>query len=376
MNNKERDKIEVIEVLGKVLGAVGLVLVIIIGGILISEVKAENVSPRLAVAPHTFELEVKRGQILEDRIKVLNQSEVAIPMKTKITDFTAEEETGKMLFDESAQDSSFASRFWIKIENPEFILDPWETETVKFSIEVPENAEPGGKYAVVLFEPQLPSFYFKEGQPRAIPVIGVLFLFSVEVEGLTRPEEPLTIVEFNIPENLHLRKLENLVAGVFGIFSEVWAAKEEVFSIVETSHLPFTLRIKNNDIYHQKLGGKLLILASNGKIVGETEIQKTTILPGKIRKFPVEFEPNLSEKLEKYLPAKISDFISKNLLLGKYRAHLLLTTDYGIIEKDLEFWAFPWKFGLSTVFILCIFFLFLIKYRKRIKLAIRVLVRR
>lgn len=356
----------------KKLGFIILILGLTLG--LLAEVRAqEGISPRLAVSPHTFELSVSRGEILQDKIRVLNQSEVAISMATRIIDFTAEEETGQMLFDEVAQDPSFASRFWIKIENPDFILDPGETEEVRFSVEVPENAEPGGKYAVVLFEPQLPSYYFKEGQPRAIPVIGVLFLFSVEVEGLTRPEEPLTIVEFTIPENLHLKRLENFVASFAGLFTEVRATKEEVFSIVETSHLPFALRIKNNDIYHIKPEGKLLILANSGKVVGETEILKTTILPGKIRQFPIEFKPELPEKLEKYLPAAISNFISRNLLLGKYQAQLVLRAENDIIETDIEFWAFPWKFGLSTVLAFCLILFFGIKYRKRISRAILVL---
>jgi len=336
-------------------------------------VNAEEFKPRLGVAPHTFELEVTRGQILENKIKVLNQSEVAIPMATRITDFTAAEETGQMIFDEASQDPSFASRFWIKIENPNFILDPGETEEVKFSVEVPENAEPGGHYAVVLFEPQLPSYYFKEGQPRAIPVIGVLFLISVKVEGLIEPETPLTVVEFNIPENLHLKRLENFLVGFIGLFTEVIAAEKQAFSIVETSHLPFTLRIKNNDIYHTKPKGKLLILTGSDKIAGETEIKETTVLPGKIRQFPVEFKPELPEKLEKYLPASISNFITRNLLFGNYRASLRLTTEKSTIEEDIEFFAFPWKFVLSTVFILGLTLFFLIKYKKRIKSAVLII---
>ncbi len=338
-------------------------------------VNAEDFKPRLGVAPHTFELEVSRGEIFKNKIKILNQSELAIPITTRITDFTAAEETGQMLFDETSQDTSFASRFWIKIENPNFILDPGEVEEVKFSIEVPDNAEPGGHYAVVLFEPQLPSYYFKEGQPRAIPVIGVLFLISVKVEGLIEPETPLTVVEFNIPENLHLRKLENFLVGFVGLVTEAIAAEKQAFSIVETSHLSFTLRIKNNDIYHVKPKGKLLILTGSDKIAGETEITETTILPGKIREFPVEFKPELPEKLTKYLPASISNFITRNLLFGNYRASLYLTTEKSTIKENIEFFAFPWKFVLSIVFIFALTLFFLIKYKKRIKSAVLIVFR-
>lgn len=354
---------------------------------------------KLFVAPEMFELGVERGQVLEDKIKIFNKSEAPVPIEVTVTNFGAQEESGTITFFEEPpqkeiadsnppttlppsagpsvrppqireDDISYNPRKWIKIENPNFILDPNETEEVKFKISIPENAEPGGHYAVALFEPKLPSFYFEKGAIRTIPKIGVLFLFSVKVEGLERPVEPLTITEFSIPEKFHLRKLEDF------LFKVARAAEKEKFSIVETSHLPFTLSIKNNDIYHQKPEGKLEILAENGKIAGETEIKEITILPGKVRKFPIEFKPNLPKILIKFLPASISNFISGNLLFGKYKAHLLLTTKNDIIEKEIEFWAFPWKIALSTVLICSIFLTFLIKYRKRIKRAIRVLVRR
>jgi len=149
--------------------------------ILTTPVRAEDTSPRLSVSPHTFQLEVIPGQVIERSIKILNESQMAIPMTTRVVDFTAEEESGQMIFDEFSQDPSFVSRFWFKIENPDFILESGETEEIKFQIRVPDNAEPGGHYAVLIFEPRLPSFYFEEQAIiRNIPEIGVLFLTSVQ----------------------------------------------------------------------------------------------------------------------------------------------------------------------------------------------------
>jgi hypothetical protein len=337
---------------------------------------------KLFVSPELFEFEVKRSQTLEDKIVIFNKSELPVPIETTVTNFGAQEETGTMTFFEEPEkrvgeedDISFNPRKWIKIENPNFILDPKEAKEVKFKIEIPENAEPGGHYAVVLFEPKLPSFYFEKGAVRTIPKIGVLFLFSVKVEGLEKTAQPPTIIEFAIPEKFHLEKLEDFFVKT------VKAA--EGLTIVEKSHLPFTLSIKNNDIYHIKPEGKLEIFRipltntnyklTDTKKVGETEIKGITILPGRVRKFPVEIKPNLPRILEKYLPSKIKNFISENFLFGKYRAHLLLTTGDAKIEKDIEFWAFPWKIVLSTGFICFVFLIFLIKYRKRIKKAISIL---
>jgi hypothetical protein len=191
----------------------------------------------------------------------------------------------------------------------------------------------------------------------------------------------MTVAEFAIPEEFHLKKLENLLTNLSGVISEARAAEKESMTVVETGNLPFTLIIKNNDIYHIKPEGKLEILNSFGKKVGETEIKKITILPGKTRNFPVEFKTEVPGKLEKYLPKTISSFISKNLLMGKYQASLLLTTGSDTIdstgslqvEKDIEFWVFPWKVILSTVVVLCLFIFFVVKYKKRVLKAIFVL---
>jgi len=336
---------------------------------------------KLLVIPETFEWQVKRGENFSDKITIYNESKVPIPIGVTVTNFGAQNESGTItFFEEPAKrvgeedDISFNPRKWVTIENPNFILDSKEMEEVKLKISIPENAEPGGHYAVILFEPKLPSFYFEPGAAlKTIPKIGVLILFSVEVEGVKRAEKPLVISEFIIPEEFHLQKLENLLADISGLFQKASAEEKANFSIVEKSELPFSLEIKNEDIFHIKPEGKLSILNSNGKIVGETEIQKTTVLPGKTRKFPIEFKPDLPEKLIKYLPAWLSSFISKNLFFGKYKAILSLKVEQDIINKEINFWVLPWKV-ISVMVLACIIFLvFMIKYRKRIKSAFLVL---
>jgi hypothetical protein len=339
---------------------------------------------KLSVSPEIFELKVKRGEELSKKIKILNQSGVPVPIEATVTNFGAEENSGNItFFEEPAKkvgeedDISFNPRKWIQIQNPSFILNSEELQEIFLEVNIPADAEPGGHYAVILFEPKLPSFYFEPGAAlKTIPKIGVLILFSVEVEGVKREGRPLVISEFIIPEKFRLQKLENLLANISGLFQKAQAENRELFSIVEKSELPFSLGIKNEDIVHIKPEGKLTILNSKNKIVGETEIKETTVLPGKTRKFPVEFKPNLPEKLIKYLPAWFSSFISQNLLFGKYKALLALKVDNNIINKEIEFWVFPWKVVLVMVLACIIFLVLMIKYSKRIKSALRVLTRR
>jgi len=332
----------------------------------------------LSVSPQIFELDVFPGETFDKKINVRNLSEVALPVAVRTTDFTAEEDTGEMEFDEMSQDPSIASRKWIKIENPNFILEADETERVNFKIEVPENAEPGGHYSVMLFEPQLPSFYFKPGQPRTIPVVGVLFLFSVKTFALElEAEEKLEVVEFSLPKEERILVLEN-------IFSKMTAgvAQTAEFIISEKSPSKFILRIKNNDIYHIKPYGKISIYNIFGKKVGETEVLQKTILPGKTRAFPVEFSPEIPEKL-KWLPSSISDFLLQNFFVGKYQAKLELEAKTPLSAEIfkpstpfvLNFFSLPWHFWLPFILIFGTLIFLTIKYRKRIFLAFKALIK-
>jgi len=327
----------------------------------------EPISLGLSVNPQIFELDVFPGEKHIKKINLGNLSEVAMPILIRVTDFTAAQETGEMLFDESSQDPSFASRFWFEIESPNFILEPKEEREVRFSINVPENAEPGGHYAVMLFEPQLPSFYFQKGQIPAIPVVGVLFLISVKTFALELEElgEKLSVVEFSLPKEERMAALENFISRLVG--SIVQAADIDI-NIVEKSPSKFVLRIKNNDVYHYKPQGKLLIYNTFGEKVGESEIQKTTILPGKIRRFPVEFSPEIPEKL-KWLPASISNFLVQNTSFGKYKAVIALEVPGQKLETETQFWALPWKIILPLLFLI----IGLILIRRRIVAAFKAL---
>ena len=340
----------------------------------------QNISPRLSVSPHTFELDVFPGEVITEKIKISNKSEVALPIAAKVVDFSASDETGGMSFDEFSQDISFASRKWVEIEKPNFILDAGETEKVNFTISVPENAEPGGHYAVMLFEPRMPSFYFKEGQPRVVPVIGVLFLLSVKTFSLDPQEhKKLEVVEFSVPKEERLVMLENMTSKVLGSIVHTAATIE----ITKKSPSSFILRIRNNDIYHIKPFGTILIYNIFGKEIGEAEVSQKTILPGKIRQFPIKFSSQTPRYL-KWLPEPIANFLAKNFFVGKYTAILDLKVKSPVaagiaqfnIPTVLTFFSFPWKFWLSFIIALSFSLLFLAKYKKRIILSLKVLITR
>ena len=321
----------------------------------------------LSVSPQIFEFDIFPGETRNEKIILKNLSDVPVPISVRATDFSAEDNSGEMEFDSFSQDPVIASYKWFQIKNPDFILDANGKKEVDFEISVPKSAEIGGRYSVIFFEPQLPSFYFKPGQPRAVPVIGVLFLISVRAFSLepVLEKDIVKIIEFKIPEEKRIKNLEKLLAA---LIPRVLAAD---ISIVEKTPESFLLKIKNNDIFHHKLQGKVSIYNFFGKKVGETEIKKTTILPNKIRQFPVDISEENPDNF-KWLPAWLSNFLIKNTSIGRYKAVLELAGEKKQIalNQTLSFWAFPWKI-ITPILVLIILAVIL---RKRIIAAVKILV--
>lgn len=339
---------------------------------------AQAVNLGLSINPQVFELDVFPGETITQKINLGNKSEVALPIIVSLVDFTAQENSGEMIFDESLQDISVASRKWFKIKDSNLLLEPGEEKKVDFTISIPANAETGGHNVVMLFEPQLPSFYFQPGQPRAIPVIGALFLISVKTLSLESAEvkQKLEIAEFSLPKEERMEGVENFIRKL-----TVNIAQAADVNIIDKPPQNFILKIKNNDIYHIKPFGKIVIYNIFGSRVGESEIPRQTILAGKTRQFPVAFSPEIP-RIFKWLPSSISGFLTNNFFFGKYTAKIELQASSPLTAEILQanipvvlnIFSLPWKFWLTVFLIAGILILLVVKYRNRFLLALKTLI--
>lgn len=316
----------------------------------------------IGVYPPVFELQLEKGQIYQNQILLRNKSDLAIPISTDILNFTASDEIGGIGFSDTPLNTTnintndhenISGASWFHIENPNFILEPEKSQRIKFKINVPNEAANGGYYVSVLFKSRLPSYYFEKDAVETLPQIGVLFLISVGKKG----EANFEIVELNVSKEKRIKTLEKLLRNVLD--------SDDI--IVDGSRLSFILRVKNNDIYHLKPSGDLTIVSGSDKIIGEVKVKETTILPGKVRQFPIEFRPYLFEKLDRFLPSSLANFISENFYSGKYKAVLKLHGS-GEVEKVIDVWIFPWRFDIIILLafsILCIIINYTKQKRKR-----------
>jgi len=322
----------------KVLSCIFVFLFVLFGVVFAQQ----NNSVTLRVQPPIFEINLQRGQIFQNKITIWNKSNIPIPLEAVVISFTASDESGRIQFGGDETDA----KDWFKIEKPGVIVNPGFKREINFQISVPTNAKEQGYYEAILFKPKLSPQYFKERETITVPQIGVLFLISVGKKGAANFE----IVEFGISEEQRIKPLEKLTRTV----------------LVNGSYIPFVLRVKNNGTYHLKPSGILKIVGNNNRILGEVDIEETTILPGKIRQLSVNFKPDLSQNLYNFLPDFLADFLSQNFYWGKYKVFLELQGS-GKVEREMSIWILPYNGIIILVLLVFLILVIIVKYNKKRK---------
>lgn len=274
----------------------------------------------VGLSPLTFEMTVNPGDTEINQLKVYNPNEESqIGIKMEVEDFTVIGEIGHVKI-EPAETETYSIARWVTIDSEEFILGPGEQKFIEFTIDIPDDAEPGGHYGSILAKTT--SVVGGEFAGAAVAGrVGALVLLSVSGEV----RESLSVESFSVP------------------------------NYSEYGPINFELRFKNTGTVHLKPRGHLTITNWLGTKVADLEVPQNNVLPGSIRKIDIPWS-------EKWLWA------------GKYTA--TLSANYGVSNSAIEpvvisFWAFPWKVGV--VVLLVIFFFVLT--RKRWAAAFRILLK-
>ena len=276
----------------------------------------------ITISPLTFELSVNPGNIITNTIKVSNSSDSAVSVKMEAEDFVAIGEEGKVVTT-SEEDKTYSLREWITIIPSEFTLEKDSDRMIDFIIEVPQNAEPGGKYGSVLASV---TGSLQEGVTGTAITTKTGSLVLLMVAGELK--ENLNIKEFSVP------------------------------SFQEYGPVPFEIRFENTGTVHVKPKGYIVITNLFGKNVKELEFPQENVMPEAVRKIEVKWDTKW--------------------LFGKYTATIFGV--YGVTNQNIDpyvvtFWVLPWKIILAVVLVLTVILLFFYKTRKRWKLAIKILVK-
>lgn len=289
--------------------------------IALSQVSYAQESAGFSISPPSFEVSANPGDTIKNVVKVTNITSNPIALETLAKDFIAVGNEGAVeLLDES---SSFSLANWVNFEVDNITLQPKQTVLIDYQINVPSNAEPGGKFASLIFRTVLPE--------------------NTEVTGATLAQEVGALVLMRIAGN----------AKEYAIISEFTSDK----SVYEYGPVEFTLIVKNEGSVHVRPKTNVTITNMSGKRVDSISLGEKNVLPSAERKF--------------------NGLLEKKYLFGRYTA--TATAVYGakntILTDTYSFVVVPYKIVIPAVVGLILLLIAFAKGRKRLSKAVSVILK-
>ena len=283
--------------------------------------KAEEEKPTqsaLGVSQAMLELVLDAGQGRETTVSVFNVTNFPLPIKGMVKSFARAK--GEMI-NLGVDQQIFDASSWFQLEPADFILQPYERKEIKVMVLPPINAEPGGHYATVYFQPLLPEEVVSPQSAFLTARVGILAFL---------------IVKGDIKEEASLGEIKTRTFHQFG-------------------PIEFKIPFQNEGNVHLTPSGEILINDFRHQEVEKLSFSPQIVLPQSSR----EMEANWDKKF----------------LLGKFTAQI--NVSYGSEEdtlvRTMVFWVVPWLLILITIFLLTLFVLFFILIRKRFILALKIL---
>lgn len=272
----------------------------------------------IQVSSPLYNFEIDPGGTAQEIVKIRNVSNSIQTFYPEIFDFKALNETGtpQFILNQEAENYTYSLASWVKISTEGITLKPNESAALNFTINVPKNAEPGGRYAGILFGTSPPQ---TSGTQIAISnKVGSLILVRVSGDA----KESATLKEFSTESNFY-----------------------------EYPPVDFVVRVENTGNVHVIPKGTIEIKNLFGSVVATADVNSKngSVLPESIRRFDKETD-NLTWKPE-------------GLTIGRYTANLSLSYGQGPgkqIVGSLTFWIIPWKLLLVALLALIIIILVLI----------------
>lgn len=303
--------------IGTALVAISLVVLCSIGVVQ----AADQPKMGLAISPPTFELAANAGDVLKNSLRVDNIVDIPLEVSVDARNFTAlGEEGGINLTPAEEDDYSLAS--WISVTPEKVTIPAHESKTFEYTITVPQNASPGGRFGSIVFQ-TAPSTALS-GQSGVAVSQEVGTLVFVKIAGDVT--EKASVAGFTTLNNLHNK-----------------------------GPVDFDIRVKNDGNVHFKPKGTITISNFFGKQIATIPINEQNVLPGAIRKMDASW--------------------GSGMLFGRYNATLSLVygKDGQVITASTAFWGFPYKLMGIVLLILLLIGAALYPLRHRIWRAFKIL---
>ncbi|HEX7260169.1 MAG TPA: hypothetical protein VF272_04540 [Candidatus Saccharimonadia bacterium] len=304
----------------------------------------------LTVSPPTYELSANPGDSLNNTIRITNDSDSAVTLQVSTQDFTVGGTEGSVsVLNDSVDPAAFSK--WFRFPTTQLQLAPKASALVPFTITVPKQAEPGGHFATVLFNPVVTANATSTGA-RVIQRVGSLIL--MRVSGAIKEQGSI--------ESFHTKTFKGSwqsITGSDGKTKILVASAEDLRgehkqSFFSKGPIAFDILFKNSGNVHFKPAGTVTIYNLFGKKVDQLAINPRNVFPGGERRITVIWPKT-------------------DLWGGYYSAHAAAVygSENKILTAETKFWAFP----LIPFLIILVVLVLLIVLRHRLLNAARVLIR-
>lgn len=136
-----------------------------------------NADANVSISPLKYEITVEKGSSISKNIKITNEDDKPITLYSSSEDFIAWDENWTPVFvkQEEQKYPELSLANWIKIEEKNITLAPWETREISFNVTVPQNWEPGWHYWAIFFSPWVTNWV----QVAVVQRIWLLVLINV-----------------------------------------------------------------------------------------------------------------------------------------------------------------------------------------------------
>ena len=279
----------------------------------LSSIPAYAFETALGVSPGILEYVAYPKTTITTQIQLFNNSNFPLPIKSRIDSFYSNEPIPE------EERKRFDAASWVQLEPRDFILQPHTNQVIQVYLTATSQAEPGGHYATIIFEPLAPREALTPETTLSLARVGTLVMMLVPGET----NSTIALNSWNLPHFLS-------------------------FGPIEGSFV-----LNNNGNVHNIVAGSIKAFDLFGHEVFTQDILPSTILPQTSR--PLAFRWD------------------KQLLFGRYyfQANLKVSKDNSdsIIFNSPPIWVIPWlPLSIFLIPLTTITYLFIVG-RKRIRKA-------
>lgn len=164
-----------------------------------SSARAQNNAAGITVTPVVDTFSIEPSQTVTRTVRVINPVARPITLYPRVLDFHTDNENGQpQFYSIKEKNSPYAMSTWATFSKPFLRIEPNEEEKFDVLITAPQNADPGGHYAAILFSTEEPKLEDDVSQIGVVGLVGTLLL--AKVPGAV--DERLLLQEFTAPRFL------------------------------------------------------------------------------------------------------------------------------------------------------------------------------